>query len=209
MKKISIFIVFLSCFGMMKSQDIASVFTSIPDKMILPVDSMSRLDIVDLYRAGRVAQVVNSFEDTTRMVSLKENSLSLQVGNLRFDLALLPMINDSKIICVIKTVCAPVCDSKVSFYTTEWKELESKIFFTPVTGKWFLSEGTDHDNVYFAEVDASLDMSFMHFTFEEGGLQLVQTYNTPQYLSSDMQKKADKYLKKEPKKFTWNKIKYE
>jgi hypothetical protein len=180
-----------------------------PDKMIVPLDSIQRLDIIDLYNAGRSPQIVNHLGDTTHLVALQDNYLQLKSGNLQLEIALLPMINDSKIIGVIKTVCAPVCDSRVLFFTTEWKPLDSGIFITPVTQSWFIAEDVDKDDKYFRTVENALDMELMRFCFENEGLSLVQTYNTPQYLSTDIQAWADKYLKKESRRYTWNKIKYE
>lgn len=200
---------FICCFCAVKAQNAASVFSSVPDKILLPLDSIQRLDIVDLYNAGRVAQIINNLGDTSRLVSLNENYLVLETENFRFEMALVPMINDSKIICIIKTVCAPVCDSRVSFYTTDWKRMDSGVFFKPVEKDWFILEGIDRNDEYFKTFEYALDMDLMRFGFENDGLLLVQTYTAPQYLSLDIRGKTDKYLKSEPKKYTWNKIRYE
>jgi hypothetical protein len=167
------------------------------------------LDIVDLYNAGRAARIVNNLGDTSRLISLNENYLALTTGNLQLEMALLPMINDSKIICVIKTVCAPVCDSRVSFYTTDWKLMDSSVFFNPVEKNWFILDGVDRNDEYFKTFEEALDMDLMQFGFENDGFSLIQIYTTPQYLSPDIRGKSDKYLKNEPKKYTWNKIRYE
>jgi hypothetical protein len=37
-------------------------------------------------------------------------------------------INDSKIVGLIQTVCAPVCDSYLEFYTTAGKKLHTTAF---------------------------------------------------------------------------------
>ncbi len=210
MKKISIFILFICSFcSLVNAQNITSVFSSIPDEMVLPLDSIQRLDILDLYNAGRAAQIVNHLGDTARLISLKENFLQLETGNMQLEIALLPMINDSKIIGVIKTVCVPVCDSKISFYTTEWKSLDSAIFYTPVTKEWFIADNIDRNDEYFKSFENVLDMDLMQFNFENNGLLLVQKYNTSQYLSPDIKVKTDKFLKKEPKKYVWNQIRFE
>ena len=210
MKKISIFtIVICSFFSVAKAQDIASLFSSMPDKMLLPLDSTQRLDIVDLHLAGRTAEVVSHLGETNRLVSLQDNYLQLKFGNSTLEIALLTMINDSKVICVIKTVCVPVCDSQILFYTTEWRPLDSHIFINPVTKDWFFAENIDKNNEYFRSFESALDMEMMQFCFEENGLSLIQTYNTAQYLSPDIRKNADKYLKKESKRYIWNKVGFE
>jgi len=210
MKKISIFIIVIcSFFGTAKAQDIASLFTSMPEKMLLPMDSSQRLDIIDLYRAGRKAEVVSLLGESVLMTTLQDNYLQIKSGNSTLEMALLPMINDSKITCVIRTVCAPVCDSRISFYTTEWKPLDAHIFITPVTKDWFIAEDIDKNNEYFKSFESALDMDMMQLCFEENGLSLIQTYTTPQYLSPDIRTKADKYLKHESKRYIWNKVRFE
>ena len=210
MKKISIFIIVIcSFFSTAKAQDITSLFSSMPERMLLPLDSIQRLDIVDLYRAGRNVEVANLLSESVHIVSLQDNYLKIKFGNSTLEIALLSMINDSKLICVIKTVCAPVCDSQILFYTTEWKPLDTHIFINPSTKDWFFAENIDKNNEYFKSFEAALDMEMMQFGFEENGLSLVQTYNTPQYLSPDIRTKADKYLKKESKRYTWNKVRFE
>ncbi len=210
MKKIKLFILLIcSLCSVAKAQNMTSVFSSMPDKMMLPLDSIQRLDIIDLFNAGRAAQLVNRLGDTTSLVVFQDNYVQIKSGNLQFEIALLPMINDSKIISVIKTVCAPVCDSKISFYSMEWKPLASDIFLTPATPGWFITDRVDRNDEYFKSFKNALDMDMMQFSFEDKGLSLVQKYNTPQYLSPDVRMKADKYLKKESKRYTWNQIRFE
>ncbi len=210
MKKISIFLVFIcSVCHLVNAQNMASIFSSMPDRMILPFDSIQRLDIIDLYNAGRSPQIVNHFGDTAKLVVFHEDYLQIKSGNMQLEIALLPMVNDSKIIAVVKSVCSPVCDSKILFYTTEWKSLNTDIFITPVTQTWFFADGIDRNDEYFKSFENALDLELMQFSFENHGLTLVQTYNTPQYLSPDIRKKADKYLKKESKKYTWNQVRYQ
>lgn len=72
-------------------------------------------------------------------------------GNLQ--IKLLPLINNTKIVCVVKTVCGQACDSQIQFYSTEWNPIESarsgekgqfgdgKIFITPILETYTVSNG--------------------------------------------------------------------
>lgn len=51
---------------------------------------------------------------------------------------LLPLINDSKIVCVVKTVCGKICDSQPLFYTTEWEALETNSLIPAKSIDWFI-----------------------------------------------------------------------
>lgn len=39
-------------------------------------------------------------------------------------LKMLPVAEDSVIVCLIKTVCGDICDSNITFYTTDWEILQ-------------------------------------------------------------------------------------
>ncbi len=210
MKKLSIYILFFSLVcSSLQSQNLRSIFESMPDRMLLPMDSMQRLDIIDFYQAKKTAQVVNGLNDTCRLRYYSENYMELKIGNASFVLALLPMINDSKVLCIIKTVCAPVCDSRLEFYTTEWKPLDSRIFLHPVGREWFLKENMDREDEYFKSFEAGLDMDLMEYHLDKDNLTLTQRYNTPLYLSLDYKEKAKKYIKPEPKTYHWTQVKFE
>lgn len=43
---------------------------------------------------------------------------------------LLATSDTTQVICTVSTACAPVCDSNIQFYTTDWKELPISDFIT-------------------------------------------------------------------------------
>ena len=70
-------------------------------------------------------------------------------------LKLLPVLGDSIILGVIKTVCggvdAGVCDSDVSFYTTGWEKLDSKDYLRDISVEIFFdSSKKDSENYKYA-----------------------------------------------------------
>ena len=194
--------------GLLYAQDVALVFKNMPQELIMTVDSVKRLDLMDLYNDGFPARVMNSFNDTVVLKEFTSDYLLLKTGQSVMEVALLPMINDSKIICLINTVCAPVCDSRISFYTTEWKLLPMEVFFTPVESEWFVKEGVDKTGNDYQDLLSMLDMNLMMFHIEKNQFELVQTFTTPDYLSKNEQNKVKSVLKSEPKVFSWNKTRF-
>jgi len=210
MNKLLLYLLFACLAGStLSAQDAAHLFHSMPDAMLLPIDSMQRLKLTDAYNEGKSAQLINSLNDTTRLLSLSDQYLLLQMGNATIEMGLLPMINDSKVVCLIKTVCAPVCDSRLEFYTVEWKKLDSKLFINLVTDRWFLKDEVDPDDVGFGSIAAVVSIPLMQYNLNPDDFSLSQTYTSPQLLSAENRGKSANYFKDEPRKYTWNKIKFE
>ncbi|MDD2511770.1 MAG: DUF3256 family protein [Proteiniphilum sp.] len=51
-------------------------------------------------------------------------------------LKMLPLMQDSLIICLIQTVCADGCDSHLSFFTTQWQQLDPNRFLPDLSAKF-------------------------------------------------------------------------
>lgn len=192
-----------------RAQTMTDVFSKIPGRQMALVDSVKRLDLMDLYKAGKHAEVKNNLGDICLLKSFSEDYLLLQIGSGTVEVILLPMINDSKVVCLVQTVCAPVCDSRIEFYTTEWKQLETDVFITPVPATWFFKDSVQASDLYFRDIQTILDMNLMQFNFDKETLTLKQTYLTPQYLDANSRKKVEAYLKSEPKVFHWKQTRFE
>jgi len=204
MKKVAIFF-----FGLLSiycnAQDISSVFGNMPKNLILLVDSIPRQDLLDLYKSNMSANIKDKLNGNTTLNALTEDFIELKSSNSSMQIALLRLVNDSKIILLIQTVCAPVCDSRLSFYTTDWKPLDASDFILPANASWFIKDDTDQTGEDFINAPKSLDMDLMQFRFNPEKLELIQTYTTPQYLSKEDREAIDPFLKQEPKIFVWRK----
>jgi hypothetical protein len=205
------FIIFLwICTGFIaKSQTVADVFLTLPESAFLTLSENNRLDLIDLYKADQKAGVKNQLGDSCFLVKLTDNFLQMENGNITFELLLLPMVNDSKIVCLIQTLCAPVCDSQLAFYTTNWKPLDANIFISLADKYKFIKDEVDLEEQKVQNILISLDLPFMQLHYDLENQVLLQNYNTPQYLSEDDRKKVQPYLKESPIKYRWNRIKFE
>ena len=190
------------------AQDISSVFGNMPKDLILLVDSIQRQDLLDLYKNKASANIKDKLNGDVTLSALKEDFIELHSGNFSIQIALLKLVNDSKIIFLIQTVCAPVCDSQLSFYTTDWKPLDTSDFIFPANASWFIKDDADKTGEDFINASKSLDMDLMQFHFNPEKLELTQTYTTPQYLSKEDRKAIEPFLKQEPKVFIWEKMRF-
>ena len=188
------------------AQDVSSVFGNMPKDLFLLVDSIRRQDLIDLYKNNLSANVNDMLNGEIALDSLEKDFMELRSGNFSMQIALLKLVNDSKIICLIQTVCAPVCDSRLSFYTVNWKPLNASDFISPVNASWFIKDNVDKNGEDFINASKSLDMDLMQFYFDPENSELTQTYTTPQYLSKEDRKAIEPFLKQKPKVYTWKKM---
>ncbi len=210
MKKISLFIIsILSFLSVNAQQEIAAYFASMPDELMPLLEINRRKDLIDLYNNNKEARIENSLKDITSIETLKDNYILLLSDSSRTDIALLPMVNDSYIICMINTVCGPVCDSEIRFFTTEWKLLQKDIFLSPADSEWFIKKDADKTSNEFIYLSSLLDMDLMQYQIDPDKLELLQKYNTPLYLNKSDREKLQPFLKEEPKIYQWNKMRFQ
>ena len=191
------------------AQDMTTVFGNMPKDMILLVDSIQRQDLMDLYKDGKTAAVKSKLNEMTTINSFNDDFLDLKSGNSSIQIALLNLVNNSKVVCFIQTVCAPVCDSQLKFFTHNWELLETSDFIQLEDFSWFIKDETDKNNENFINATKSLDMILMQYSFNPENMSLTQTFTTPLYLNKDDKESLEPFLKKEPKVFEWKKMRFQ
>ena len=207
MKNITSILLLLSCLPLpAPAQTAEKLFASLPESMSLTWTETNRLELIELYKAGLTAAVENQLGDSCFLACMTDDYLQIREGKSSLEIIVLPMVNDSKVICLIHTVCAPICDSHLAFYTVNWKKLDNSVFITPAGKARFIKDGIDIDG---QNALIPLDISLMQFRYDPDSRELLQYYHTPQYLSFDDREKAAPCLKDEPVVFKWNLTRFE
>lgn len=202
---------FLFCFTMMGgySQDMAALFTNIPDQYLPQLETEWRKDLVDLYMNGKEARLQNTMAGYSTLKKLTSDYLFLEkTERSTMEIKLLPLVNNTHIICIVSTVCAPVPDSKVEFFTTDWKPLDAAELFTPVDSGWFIKKDEGQHPDTRPDALFRLDIELIKYQLSEKGLTLTATYTTPLYLDSETREKIKPFLKDSPKIYTWEKYRF-
>lgn len=109
-------------------------------------------------------------------------------------LKMLPVAKDSVIICLIKTVCGDVCDSNISFYTTHWEKLEKEQFIPALTAENFFDSSKKGTENYKYALSLP-DIYPISATFDDGGSDLMLTFNYRERLNDDQIAEIEPYLK--------------
>lgn len=190
-----------------KAQDMAALFVAMPDQNIPQLENAWRKDIIDLYNSGKEAKLKNTMNGSSVLQKLTADYLLLQsTERTTVEMKLLPLVNNTHVICVVTTVSGPVPDSQIEFFTTEWQPLAVSDLLTPAPASWFIREDADRNSNAFIDATSRLDMDLIKYELSPDDLTLTETYTTPLYLSKEDQEKVKPFLKDSPRVFTWEKF---
>ncbi|WP_080905346.1 DUF3256 family protein [Parabacteroides sp. Marseille-P3160] len=210
MKRILLSIVFAFCAIWVSAQDMAKVFTSMPDTLIPQLEEAWRKDLIDLFQNKKEAKLKNTMNGFSELNNLTADYLQLQLTERSsIELKLLPLVNNTYIICMVTTVSGPVADSRVAFYSTDWKELPAGDLLTPVADEWFLREDADTASVGYIQAVSRLDVDLIKYSLNAEELTLTAEYTTPLYLSAEEREKVAPFLKESPKVYRWKTSRFE
>jgi hypothetical protein len=193
-----------------KAQDMASFFINMPNENILQLEEAWRKDLVDLYRSEKTASLDNTLKGRSTLLQLTPDYLLLQsTERSTMEMKFLPLINNTWIVCVITTVSAPVADSRVAFYTTEWQPLDASGLWSPTTADRFIKEDADRSSDSFLDAEALLDMELIRYRLNAEGTALTAEYTTPEYLNAEERATVKPFLKEEPIVYQWKAGRFE
>lgn len=202
-----IFSILICAFALgVKAQEMDALFISMPDQNIPQLENAWRKDLVDLYKSGKDATLKNTMNGSSSLKKLTSDYLLLQATERSsIEMKLLPLVNNTNVICLIRTVNGPVADSQIEFFTTDWQPLAVSDLFTPVDADWFIKDDTDKNSNAFQDAASRLDMDLIQYTLSPDNLTLTATYTTPLYLSREDRKAVIPFIKESPKVYTWEK----
>lgn len=193
----------------MNAQDMTSVFTAMPDQYIPQLEHAWRKDLVDLYTSGKESRLKNTMNGFSTLQKLTNDYLLLQTTERStVEMKLLPLVNNTYVVCMISTVNGPVPDSRIEFFTTNWEPLATSDLFTQPTSDWYIKQGIDKKDRSLSRGRLTFGYGFNSISIESDDQTLTAIYTTPQYLSQEAREKIEPYLI-EPKVYTWQKYHFQ
>ena len=198
MKRI-IFNLFLLISITANGQTVADLFRSMPSEMLPGVSEANKtMLLVDSgntsvpYALGEISKIAES-SDFLHLRSSKVADIQLK---------LLPLSGDSLIVSVIQTVCAGVCDSRISFFTTNWEKLDQELFLPALSKEiFFKSSKKNSDNYKYA---VSLpDIFPISARFGKTGSDLTLKLHYRERLTNDQIEEIKPFLVSDTLLFEW------
>jgi len=197
-------LLFMLGFISVNAQNAASFFINMPDEKIPQLEEAWRKDLVDLFQSGKDATLENLMGGRSTLKTMTADYLLLQISERStLEMKLLPLINDTYLACVVTTVNAPVADSRVDFFTMDWKSLHATDLWEPAMSEWYIKDDVNQNSEEFLHAISSLDMHLIRYQLNPENQTLTATYTTPDYLNDEDRKKVKPFLKETPLVYLW------
>ena len=204
MQRILLIVLTFFCAMPMVAQDMKSVFIAMPDSIVPLLTQVNKEDCVDFLDSNMKAEVTTRFGGTAEMKVLTEDYVFLQTTpSSTLEMKLLPVNDSTKVVCMVKTVCASACDSEIHFYTSDWKgkmavgdflqKPEQEAFYLP-------NDSVTEESVL---IRKKADMHLMKASLSKDDASLTFIYTTPDYLNKEDKKQMLRYLNPNPVVFQW------
>ena len=197
------------CVMSVMAQDMKSVFVAMPDSVTPLLTKVNREDCIDFLASNMKAVVKNRFGNVAEMKALTDDYVLMQTSEVgTLEMKLLPLADSTKVICMVKTVSAPVADSSVRFYTSDWsKQLDAKEFLQlPPMDAFFLPNDSLTDEAILTRKKADVHLMKAHLSKEDSSITFI--YTTPDYLNEEDREKLLPHLRKEPIVLRWSEGKF-
>lgn len=208
MKKRIFLCLLLVSFIPLHGQNAKSVFINLPDSLSPLLTKVNREDFADFLQSKMKAEVKNKMDKTTEMKELTEDYAFLQTtSKSSFQFKILSLNDTTKVLCVVRTVNGPIPDSRIQFYTTAWKELNTSSFVTPPTISQFLQLPDSSQTEAYNLACAPLDICLYKADLSKDNTELTFTFTTPEYLNTQQAKDIAPYVKKSLV-YVWKEGKY-
>lgn len=125
------------------------------------------------------------------------------------EIKLLPLINESKIICVVQTVSGVITDSHIAFYTDKWEAIDGGDLLPAKRDiNWFIKSDVDKTSDKYAYAISMLTMAPMKYNLSPTEATLTIEFNPKGFLSKEDYEVVEPFLSKEPKVLKWDKVRF-
>lgn len=154
------------------AQNIINYFIDMPVYLLPSFDKTLKLELTENYLKNPERDSVNNLlGGKARLLSLDTTANNLKIQSTSASKVEIQLINkpdNSRIIGIINTVCAPGCSSYIKFYDTEWNEI--KVNFPKFSiENWLNPSNNEEQNKL---VKNAVRIDFLEYTFSSDGKML-------------------------------------
>ena len=204
MKGRLLLIAVLFCAMPLFAQNMKSVFIAMPDSITPLLSQVNKEDCVDFLDSNMKAEVTNRFGGKTEMKVLTDDYVLMQTTpGSTLEMKLFPVNDSTKVVCMVKTVCASACDSEIRFYASDWsKEFSMDDFLQrPDVEAFYLPQDSITEEYTLTRKKADMDLMKASLSKDDASLTFI--YTTPEYMNKEDKEKLLPSLRKEPIVLQW------
>lgn len=186
------------------SQTINEIFISMPAELLPGISEGNKTMLTVDTSKTAIPYIFGEIQKVNHGSSYL-NIKTSDVGNTQ--IKLLPVAGDSSIVSVIQTVCGgaetDICNSIITFYTIDWKELDNELFLPSLSPEMFMdSSKKDIDNYKYA---LSLpDIYPISAKYDETSTDLTLLFHYKDRLDNMHLKEFESFLKSDSVILQWD-----
>ena len=176
--------------GGIYSQSIEKLYVQMPDILNPTLSSQNRLELLEYHKAHQSDSTTNRFGNMAYLMLMDTVNQRVIVKNTEsstFEMKLNRLADSTLCIGIIRTACAPVCQSTIEFYDTAWNVIPLR-FVPPKASEWLIEKKTNTEQIDDNWLHKSLDISFVSMTFSNENNIIMLKNNTLDFLSVADQK---------------------
>lgn len=190
------------------AQDINKVFKDMPRDIIYGLNPELNEMLLDS-PTDTTKFVATAVYEKIKRKEINSEFISLQTSKAgTTEIKLLPLINESKIICVVQTVDGTITDSRITFYTDKWEPIDGSELLPSRDINWFVTEEVDRSSDKYKNAVASLTMTPMKYILSPDESTLTIEFDAKSFLSNEDYSDIEPFLTKEPKVLKWDKVRF-
>jgi hypothetical protein len=178
------------------SQTIEKWYVNMPDILNPTLTKQNRLELLEYHKAGQGDSVINRFGNESTLLSLDTLNQQILVKNTpssTFEMKMLTLEDSTKAIGIIRTVCAPVCQSSVEMYDTAWNSIPVQ-FSMPKAIEWLDLKSVPSDKIDIQWAQNLMGVGFISLHFSAKGQLIEAKNNTLDFLSAEDRKVIVPYV---------------
>lgn len=180
----------------MKARTIKDIFLSEPGYLMPLMSKNTKMDMVDYLNVGQMAEVNNALGKGSHFNKVTDNYMSVHISNSStVELLLMPVSKRDTIVVAVTTFTLPAKDSRIEFFTTDWKRyVRTESFMKEPTMKDFVSIPKG-DKTKKETVLAAIDFPVIQYHINPDNNTIIATHSLKEYMSKDDYEKIAPYLR--------------
>ncbi len=155
-------------------EPVSDLFVQMPDSLLPTIEVNRRKDMIDLMRAGQSSEATTRLGSQAAITLMQDSLLAVKLSELSSLQIQLYQQGDETIIALVNTVCAPACDSRIRFYSHDWKELPTSKYIRRIDTHTFLNVPDTLPATMREDIERLTDISLIEYTFEANGILRAQ-----------------------------------
>lgn len=161
-----------------QAQSLRTLFVEMPDTLLPLLTTNDRKDLIDFWDARMKNSVTNRLDGKSRLTVLSDDYLSIILSrSSSMQIKMLSCEGGDTLLCVVNSVNAEACDSRIHFYNNRWQRVDGNLFAMPEIADFFVQSDSVADLIRMSDIYlVSLNLSSKSDT-------LRADYTMPQYMT--------------------------